>query len=122
MTWKGVIIEESMEDGSLLEMVTETGYSESLMEGEDDVHHFHEFEIDDGKKDTFISVAKEIIKDGWYTHICNNGQMIVIFKNKVFEFSQGESEKIEAARNYGLSIGIIREQMPFEQLIINPFD
>ena len=32
-----------------------------------------------------------------------------------------DKEKINEARNYGLSIGIIREQMPFEEIIEDPY-
>jgi len=122
MTWKGVIIEESMEDGSLLEMVTETGYSESLMEGEDDVHHFHQFEISDEKKDAFVAAAKSLIKQGWYIHLCKDTTMTIIFKDKVFEFTDAEKDKIQKAKDYGVSIGILKEQLEIESLIRDPFD
>lgn len=122
MVWKGVIIEESFEDKSVLDGVTEVGYAESLME-EEEKHavHFHQFEIPDSRKDWFVEAAKEGIKPGWYTHICKDAKMVVIFKGKVFEFGAQDREALNAARNHGLSIGIIREQMPFEELIKDPF-
>ena len=123
MVWKGVIIEESLEDATLLDMVVEVGYSESLLEGEDEKGemHFHEFELQDDKKDKFVYAAKNLVKQGWYLHICKEKTMIVIFNNKVFEFGEDETDKLEEARNYGLSIGIIRDQMPFENLIKDPY-
>lgn len=123
MVWKGVMIEESLENAEIFDMVLETGYEETLLEGEDEkgVMHFHQFEISDDKKDSFVSAAKKSIKQGWYLHICNGGKMVVIFKDRIFELAENETNKIEEARNYGLSVGIIREQMPFEEIIRDPF-
>ena len=80
---------------------------------------FHCVEVDDDKKDEFVK-AQSSIKDGYYTHICKDEIAVIIYKNKVFEFSSDETDKLNEARNYGLSIGIIKEQMPFEKLIVNP--
>ena len=123
MVWKGVMIEESLDDATLLDMVVEVGYSESLLEGEDEKceMHFHEFEIQDDKKDKFVYAAKNLVKQGWYLHLCKEKNMIVIFNNKIFEFGEDETEKIESAEKYGRSIGILKEQMNFKELIRNPF-
>ena len=48
--------------------------------------------------------------------------MCVIFKDKIFKFKKGQQSLLEKAREYGKSIGIIPEQMPFEHLIDYPFD
>ena len=123
MVWKGVIVEESLENRDILDKVTEVGYAESFLEEEEDkgVMHFHQFEISDDKKDWFVETAKKCIQHGWYIHICKDGVMIVIFRDKSFEFSANEKEKTDAAINYGLSVGIIMDQMPFEELIKDPF-
>jgi hypothetical protein len=68
-----------------------------------------------------VEKAKTIIKQGFYTHLCKKGEMTVVFKGKVFNFKENDPELIKA-REYGKSIGIISEQMPFEHLIGNPFD
>lgn len=122
--WKGVIIDESLDDTSLLDMVTEVGYLESLLEGEDEkgVMHFRQFEISDDKKDIFVNTAKKSIKQGWYIHICRDGTMIIIFKDRVFEFTESEKDKIKSAKDYGISMDILPEQLEIENLIRNPFD
>ena len=48
--------------------------------------------------------------------------MIIIFKDKIFEFTGDEKEKISDAKKYGISIGILPEQLEIEGLINNPFD
>lgn len=124
MVWKGVIIEESLENKKLLDMtkIINTEKTALEMEEEGGILHFHHIELMDKKKDEFINKAKNSIKQGWYIHICKNGRMTVIFKDKVFEFTKKQNNMLNEARNYGLSIGIIKEQMPFEKLIENPYD
>ncbi len=123
MSWKGVVIEESLEDKKLLNLVNIVNTKKFALENEGDkgVLHFHEIELSDKKRSEFINKAKNSIKQGWYIHICKNEKMVVIFRNKVFEFSDQEMNKLNEARNYGLSIGVIREQMPFEKLITDPY-
>ncbi len=72
-------------------------------------------------KDEFVKKALSSIKDRFYLHICKEEKMIVVFKEKMFEFSSEKSNEINRAKDYGLSIGILREQMPFEELIKNPY-
>ncbi|MBS3051235.1 MAG: hypothetical protein J4400_03730 [Candidatus Aenigmarchaeota archaeon] len=122
MVWRGVIIEESLNDKSILESVTEVGYSESFLEEEEEhAVHFHQFEISDDKKGWFIGEVEKHLKHGFYAHICKESTIVVVFKGKSFEFNSSEKEKLETARNYGLSVGVIRDQMPFEELIRDPF-
>lgn len=123
MVWKGVIVEESMIDASLFDMVTEVGYSENLIEdeGEKGAMHSHEFELQDEKKDSFVAAAKKLVKQGWYLHLCQNGTMIVIFNDRCFEFNENEDDKIRAAERHGVSIGIPPEHVNFTEMIRNPF-
>lgn len=120
--WKGVIIEESLDDITLLDMVTEVGYLESLLEGDGREMHFHQFEIADDKKDQFVTAAKKSIKEGWYIHICRDGKMMIIFKDMAFEFTEDEKEEIQKAKEYGMSVGVLKDQLEIENLIRNPFD
>jgi len=123
MVWKGVIIEESLEDKSLLKLARIVGTSSSTLEAEEEKGslHFHKIEVDDAKKAEFVDKAKRSIKNSWYIHICRGETMVVIFKGKSFEFSSGQKDKLEQARSYGLSIGILEEQLPTERLIEDPY-
>lgn len=119
--WQGVVLEESLEDKSMLDMARIVGTDVSKLEKENRVMTFHKVEVPDSAKGEYIEKAKTIIKQGFYTHLCKNGKMTVVFKNKVFNFGENDPELINA-REYGKSIGIIPEQMPFEHLVNNPFD
>jgi len=119
--WQGVVLEESLEDKSLLDMAKIVGTNVSELEKENRVMTFHKVEVPDSLKDEYIERAKTNIKQSFYMHLCKDGQMTVVFKNKVFSFRDGDPKLIEALE-YGKSIGIIPEQMPFERLIDHPFD
>ena len=123
MVWKGVIVEESLENKELLNLVkiVETKQTTLEEQAERGIMHFHSVEVEDSEKDQYIEKARSALKQKWYTHICKDGRMIVVFKGKAFEFTENEKEKIEEAREYGLSLGIVKEQMPFEELINDPY-
>jgi len=120
MVWKGVILEESLEDKSILKLVKIIKTDVSKLGGEDRVMTFHYFELDDKDKDRFVNRGIKAIKQSFYMHIVKEGVMYVIYKSHMFKFSKGFPE-LETAREYGLSIGIIKKQMPFEKLLKNPF-
>ena len=121
MPWKGVVIKESLNKPLKVEMnirkIRET-YLE--IEKERGIMHLLYVEINDNEKEKFIIEAKNSLKDGaWYIHICNGEEMVVIFKDKAFRI--GNRNDIEKARNYGLSIGIKKEQLTLENLMRDPW-
>ena len=119
--WQGVVLEESLEDRSLLKLAKIRGTDVDSLENENRVMTFHQVEVPDSLKEEYIQKAQNAIRQSFYTHLCRDGQMIVVFKGRVFNFTVGDPE-LNKAREYGKSIGIIPEQMPFEHLIDNPFD
>lgn len=123
MVWRGVIIEESLEDKSLLNLaeIVETKKSTLENEAEAGTLTFHKIEVSDAKKDSFLRAACKAVKDRFYLHICNGGVMFVVYKNKMFRFSKKDAAKINEARKYGMAHGILREQLEFEALVENPY-
>lgn len=124
MVWKGVIIEESLENRNILNLVRIINTRETSLEKEDEkgILHFHRIELEDDKKDEFVQKASSAMKQGWYIHICKDAVMTIIFKEKVFSFNRSQKDKIENAKKYGISIGIVKEQMDIENMIGNPWD
>ena len=121
MVWKGVIVEESLKDKSLLKLVRIIDTEKEKLEGEDRVMIFHKIEVEDNKKDEFVEKAIKAIKKGFYIHLVKDKVMYVLFKGVMYRFSRGSPE-LEEARKHGKSIGIPEEQMPFEHLIEEPWD
>ena len=119
--WKGVIIKESLKSEKILDKIKIVRTRTTGLEMQGGRYHFLYFELKDENLEYFVEEAKSAIKNKWYTHVCKGDEMIVVFSGKIFRFKEGETAKIQEARNYGLSIGIIKEQMPFEELIRNPY-
>ncbi|MBU1136135.1 MAG: hypothetical protein KJ559_01350 [Nanoarchaeota archaeon] len=110
MAWKGVILKNSLEEKSLLELV-------KVIEIKNDRYYI---EVDDKNKEEFVQKACKSIKPKFYIHLVKDKVMYVMFINHMFKFSRGYPE-LETAREFGKSIGIPEEQMPFEKLLENPF-
>jgi len=120
MVWQGVLLEESLEDKSLLNLVKIIDTEKDTLEGENKILTFHKIEVSEANKDAFVRTAIQKIKQKFYLHIVKKGVMYVIFRKSMYKFSKGYPE-LEEAREHGISIGIPKEQMPFEQMIKNPF-
>jgi hypothetical protein len=121
MVWKGVLIEESLEDKSLLNLtkIVETDIDRLKEDGK--VRTLHKIEVEDNKKDEFIQTAIKKLKLKFYTYLVKDKVMYVLFRDHMFKFSRGYPE-LEAAKEYGKRAGIPEEQMPFEYLIEHPLD
>lgn len=119
--WRGVIIKESLENEKLLDKIRIVRTRITGLENQGGKYHFLYFELKDENLEDFLEEAKSTIKIKWYTHVCKDDEVIVVFSGKLFRFKEGENDKLEKARKYGLSIGIIKEQMPFEEIIRNPY-
>ena len=120
MTWKGVILEESLEDKSLLNLVKIKDTKIETLEGENRIMTFHKVEVKDNKKDKFVQKTIKAIKQGFYIHLVKDKVMYVIFKEHMYKFSRGFPE-LEMAREEGRKMGIPDEQMPFERLLEDPW-
>lgn len=121
MVWQGVLLEESLEDKKLLSLAKIVGTDVDKLEGENRVMTFHKVEVEDANKDKYLIMAMHSLKQSFYTLLCKNGEMYVVFRGAMFNFRKQDSE-LHRAREYGKSKDILEEQMPFEHLIDHPFD
>lgn len=53
------------------------------------------------------------IKESWYMHFWQDRNIIAIFKEKKFEFNYDDKSACKLVFEYGLSIGISKEQLDF---------
>ena len=107
-----MIIEESLANRRLLGAVRVTR-TRKLPIGEEDMK-LHNIEVADSRKDAFIEKAKACMQHGSYMHLSKEDRMVVIFRNKSFEFSRNDRRKMNEARHHGVAMGIPEEQMEFE--------
>ena len=118
--FKGVIIEESLENKDVLKKIriihTEieqvTNDHKTPWISQWTMHH-----INIPAKDA-DSVAKEISdaldsKHNWYADFKNEKNHYIIFKNKVFFIDRTSKEQYDEAKKYGISLGIPEYQVDF---------
>lgn len=120
MVWKGVLIEESLEDKKLLRLVKFGKKKRFRLEGERRIMTFCNIEVRDEIKEKYVKLAMRSIMPSFYTHLCKDGEMYVVFRGRYFKFKEGDRD-LERAREYGESQGILRDQMEFEYLINHPY-
>lgn len=121
--WRGVIIEESLSDLTLLNRVAIVATVKRSLEGDKDSSlRFHKVEVSELRVETVIQMARATIKPGWYIHLVNANVMKVIFLGRVFEIHAGDINKFEEVRKYGMRHGIKEEQLGLEHLMVKPFD
>lgn len=122
--WRGVLIEESLEDPTVLNRMHIVGTMSERLEGEEDrgEFHFHKVEVDNDALKGVLQDASESIKDSWYFHLVSGDRMIVVFRGRVFEATKGRANEFDAIRAFALSQGIHPEQLQLERLMDNPYD
>ncbi len=120
--YKGTIIEESLEDKSILskvkilstevENVTESNQTPWLSQWT-----LHVVEIPEDKAET---VAGELSRSldrehggSWYADFKNPTHHYIIFRDKIFFIDRTSKEQYDEAREYGLSLGIPAHQVNF---------
>lgn len=118
----GVIIEESLENKSILrkvkiiktktEKVTEEHKTPWIKRWT-----LHTVEIPENRAD---KIANELSKSldskrvhAWYADFKNNKCHYIIFRNKIFFIDRTSKEQYDKARKYGISLGIPKHQVDF---------
>ena len=118
--FKGIIIEESLANKSVLkkikiiktevEKVTEEHQTPWLKQWT-----MHTVEIPENQAD---AVAKELSKSldskhDWYADFKNETTHYIIFRNKVFKINRSKKKEYDAVVKYGVSLGIPEYQLDF---------
>lgn len=120
MSYKGVVIEESLENKDVLRKVK---ILSTKVEPVVEKHKtpwlkqwtLHTVEIPDNEAE---SIAGEISKSldsehNWYADFKNETIHFIIFRNKVFKIDRISKEQYDQAKEYGISLGIPPYQVDF---------
>ena len=120
MNYKGVIIEESLENKDILKdvKILETKVEEVVEEHKTPwikQWTLHTVEIPENQ---VASVAEKISKaldskHDWYADFKNDTHHYIIFRDKVFYIDQKSKEQYDEAKRYGISLGIPEYQVDF---------
>jgi hypothetical protein len=121
MNYKGVIIEESLEDTSLLkevkilktktEQVIDTHKTPWLKQWTLDTVEIPENNAEEIASEISHSFDRE--HPNWYADFKNDMFHYIIFANKVFKIDLSQPEQYQQATKYGISIGIPSYQVDF---------
>ena len=120
MNYKGVIIEESLENKDVLKdvVILSTKVEEVTKKHKTPwikQWTLHTVEIFENQAD---NIAEEISKaldseHDWYADFKNDKYHFIIFRNKVFKVDRNKSEKYEEVKKYGIGLGIPDYQLDF---------
>lgn len=126
MNYQGTIIEESLEDKSVLEEVKILSTKVEQVEEEHKTPWLlqwtlHKVEIPEDKtKEVAEKISKSLDYShggSWYADFKNDTHHYIIFRDKVFYIDRKSKEQYEEAKSYGLSLGIPEYQLDFSPFI-----
>jgi len=110
--YKGIIIKESLTNLSILEEVEVISERTELdQDNPDEKWHLYTIEVLRGVIDKLQTHLKR--KGGWYMHFWRGRDVIVVFRDKMFEINYNDKSTWEEAIDYGLSMGVPRKQLDF---------
>ncbi|MDP3015173.1 MAG: hypothetical protein Q8N28_02045 [bacterium] len=108
--YKGAIIEESLVDNRLLNNLEIINLE--ITTEENPAERWHIFKVH-ASKDDIDKLSKNINDKKWYMHFWKGKDVILCFQDKKFEFNRGDENAKKQVIDYGISIGIPREQLNF---------
>jgi hypothetical protein len=122
MNYKGVIIEESLENKDVLKDIKILGTEVEEVTGKHKTPWLpqwtmHTIEIpEEGVGEIAEKISKSLDpKHGssWYVDFKNDTHHYIIFRDKVFKINRGKREEYDEVKKYGVSLGIPDYQLDF---------
>ncbi|MEK6927456.1 MAG: hypothetical protein AABX11_03405 [Nanoarchaeota archaeon] len=121
----GVIIEESLEDKSILEKVKITKTKIEKVTNEHKTPWIskwtlHTIEIPANEIQQIVFMISKSLdsKHNWYADFKNETHHYIIFRGKVFFIDRHSKKQYDEAKNYGISLGIPEYQVDFHPDIV----
>jgi hypothetical protein len=120
LTFTGLLLQESLEDTSILDRlnVTKVEIWEPGDRGEPGgpIWTATYFEGDDDAADTTAELISRAMKPSfWYANIHLDVDEIVIFSGKVFRYVRGDAQARKAPEDYARSVGVPEHQIDWER-------
>ncbi|MCR4328379.1 MAG: hypothetical protein NUV53_02565 [Patescibacteria group bacterium] len=120
MDYKGVIIEESLENKDVLkDVVILSTKIERVVEKHKtpwvEAWTMHTVEISPEKAEEVAESLSRTLdaKHNWYADFKNETTHYIIFRNKIFTIDRHSKDQYDAAKQYGVSLGIPEYQVDF---------
>jgi len=109
MKYRGIIIEESLNDNRILNNMTILKMHITGQEQKNDRWHLFEVEIEE---DFIENISREIF-EGWYAHFWHETDVIAVFANKIIKFNYMDKNTWKEVMEYGKILNIPEEQLDF---------
>jgi hypothetical protein len=110
--WSGTIVKESLEDPSYVDTLKITKIAET--NDADPAARWHLYEIEEVSSDQINELSHLIKPTKWYAHFWREGDVVVVYRDRIFEYTKTNAHERELAIRYGLSVGIPIEQLDFK--------
>jgi len=121
MNYKGVIIEESLENKDILQDVTVLSTKVEQVTKEHHTPHLkqwtlHAVEIPEDRGEEVAEKISRVLETShghWYADFKNEKFHYIIFRNRVFRVDRSNPEEYKEVTEYGISLGIPDYQLDF---------
>lgn len=107
------IIEESIDDKSILDAVKPfffSGRIEEVPEDEVPIWHTNEYHVPDEKLVSLLPMLEKHIKPTWYIHAFNENELYVILKGKSFSISKEKDKSWDEMIKYGVDVAEVERR------------
>lgn len=111
MNYTGIVIEESLDRPLVINNLCVVGAR--ISDDDDPSERWHLYKVSVSAEE--ITALSKNIKRGWYAHFWKGGgeDMTVVFRDKIFKVDTNDESTWKETIDYGLSVGIIPEQLGF---------
>ena len=111
----GLLLKESLEDESVLDMLQVTKIEVWDVENAEDWQPKRwtavSFEGDDRQADVMAEKMSQAMKPAWYANFSSGTHVYVVFADRFFKYAKGDKQAREAAQAYAVSTGVPESQV-----------
>ncbi len=111
--YTGILIEESLNNKEIIKDLTVTNLKVTDDENPSDRWHIYTVSV---TRDEIKKIQQNMAEGKWYTHFIAGDEIIVVYKDKMFEYKMTDKVEHEKAVEYGRSIGIPEEQLIIKEI------
>lgn len=108
--FRGMIVEESLFDNRVLNGLNFVNVQITTADRPGDRWHIYTIDV---TKSDIERLHAGLIPGRWYMHFWNADKLIVVYRDQLFELKASDRDAWLPAINYGLALGIPREQLDF---------
>jgi hypothetical protein len=109
MKYRGIIIEESLNDNRILNNFNILKLYITEAAKRSDQWHLFEVEVEENEIENF----SKLIIEGWYTPFWHGSDVVAVFTNKIIKFNYLDKNTWNEVIEYGKKLNIPEKQLDF---------